>query len=221
MFQSKLLDALMLTLALLALPATATAQDDKWRLRVGGAWVDPGVNFTDVDSDGDRVAVGADGAIGFSLALERQFSRRLGIELGALFAEPDLTLAADLAGGSQVSGSGGIRFTAVTVGLNIHLTPDKAVDLYVGPLLVYTTYSDVGFRVEVDGQTLAADLSSNDDFAFGAQIGADIPFGDGPWSLNLAARYIDTSLGVTDDESVVSELEFDPLILSVGFGYRF
>ncbi len=221
MFQSKLLDALVLTLMLLALPAAANAQDDKWRLRVGGVWVEPDVDFTDVDSDGDRVAIGSKGAIGFSLALERQVSRRLGIELGALYAEPDLNVDAELAEGFQISASGSISFIAFTAGLNIHLTPDKAVDLYIGPLLVYTTYSDIRFRVQVDEHTLAADTSSNDNFALGAQIGADIPFGDGPWSLNLAARILDSSLGVTDDESVVSELNFDPLILSAGFGYRF
>lgn len=221
MFRTTLLSTLLLTSALLAMPTSAAAQDDGWQLRIGGVWVDPDVNFSDVDSDGDRVEAGADSEIGFGLALERRFSPRLGIELGALYAEPDITLDADLAGGPQFSVSDGVSFTAITAGLNIHLTPDKSVDLYLGPLLAYVLYGDIGFRAQVAGQPLVEDFSSDDDFALGAQIGADIPFGDGPWSLNVAAMYLDTQLAVTDDEGEVTNLGFDPLILKVGFGYHF
>lgn len=219
MFRTSLICTLLLTAALIALPVDA--QDDSWQLRISGVWVDPDVSFSDVDSDGDGVDAGADSEIGFGLALERRFSSRLGLELGALYAAPDLTLDANLAGGPQFSVSDSVGFTAITAGLNIHLTPDKSVDLYVGPLLGYVFYGDVGFQIQVDGETFAADFTSDDDFALGAQIGADIPFGDGPWSLNLAARYLDTNLEVTDDEGEKTDLGFDPLILSVGFGYRF
>jgi outer membrane protein W len=221
MFQSKRLDILVLTLTLLVLPAIAGAEDDKWRLRIGAAWVDPDVDFTAVDSDGDRVAVSADGAIGLSLALERKFSRRLGVELGILFAEPDINIDAEFAEGSQVSVDGSVKFTAFTAGLNIHLIPNKAMDLYIGPLFVYTSYSDIHFAAQAGEHTVTADISSNDNFVLGAQIGADIPFGDGPWSLNLAARVVNSSLGFIDDQFIVSRLEFDPLLLSAGFGYRF
>ncbi len=219
MFRDALVCTSLLIVALLAHPVGA--QEDRWQFRFGGVWVDPDVSFSDVDSDGDRVNAGADSEIGFSLALERRFSPRLGLELGALHAAPALTLDADLASGPRFNVSDSVSFTAITAALNIHLTPDKAVDLYVGPLLGYAFFGDVGFQVQVAGQNLTADFSSDDDFALGAQIGADIPFGDGPWSLNLAARYLDASLEVTDDEGEKTDLGFDPLILSVGFGYRF
>ena len=219
MFRNSLFCTSLLTVALMAQPTVA--QEDGWQLRFGGVWIDPDVSFSDVDSDGDRVNAGADSEIGFGLALERRFSPRLGLELGALYAAPDLTLDANLANGARFNVVDSVSFTAITAGLNIHLTPDKAVDLYVGPLLGYALFGDVGFRVQAAGQTLTSDFSSADDFALGAQIGADIPFGDGPWSLNLAARYLDASLEVTDDEGEKTDLGFDPLVLSVGFGYRF
>ena len=219
MFRHTLLSTLVLALALLAQPADA--QDDRWQLRISGVWVDPDVDFSDVDSDGDRVRAGADGTIGLGLALERRFSPRLGFEVGALHAAPDVTLDADLAGGARFNVSDSVGFTAVTAGLNIHFTPDKAVDVYAGPLLAFVSFGDVGFRVQVAGQTLAEDFSTGDEFAFGAQIGADIGLGDGPWSLNLAARYLDVGLEVTDDGGETTDLGFDPLILSAGFGYRF
>ncbi len=220
MFRAQTFSSLILSMALLAPTAAAGAQDEGWHFRFGGVWVDPDVNFTDVDSDGDRVAVGASGEIGFSLALERRFNRRLGVELGVLWAEPDLNLDVEVAG-VPVRVSDVVGFTAITAGLNIHLTPDKPVDLYVAPLLVYTSYGDLRFVFQAGGQTLEASFRSDDDYAFGAQVGADVAFGESPWSLALAARYLDTSLSVVDEDGVFTELNFDPLILSVGFGYRF
>lgn len=212
--------SLFFTLVLLALPAIASAQDDGWQLRIGGVWVDPTANFLDLEIDGDRVEAGADGDFGFGLALERRFSSRLGLEIGALTAEPDLGLAATLAG-FQFSASDRVEFTAVTAGLNVHLTPGRAVDLYIGPLFAYVLYGDVSLNVQTPAGTLSQNFSSDDDFALGAQIGADFWFGESPWSLNLAAKYLDTSLEITDSDGEVTDLGFEPLILSVGFGYRF
>ncbi len=220
MFRNKLLSTLCLTSTLLAAPALGSAQDGNWQFRVSGVWVDPDIDFTD-ESDGDRIRAGSDSAIGLGLAFERRVSSRLGIEFGALTVEPDVTLDADFAGGPNLTASDGVSFTAITAGLNIHLTPDKAVDLYIGPLIGYILYGDVGFRAQLGGETLAQNFSADDDFALGAQIGADVAFGDGPWSLNLAAKILDTSLEVTNDEGDETSLGFDPLILSVGFGYRF
>ena len=109
-----------------------------------------------------------------------------------------------------------------SAGLNFHLTPDKPVDLYIGPMLAFATFSDVGFRVQVDGATASQDFATDDDFAFGAQIGADTSRSATPgWALNVTARYYDIDLGVTDDEGTTTNVGFDPIALSVGFGYRF
>lgn len=219
MFRGTLFCTSLLVLALM--PHRVDAEEDRWQLRIGGVWVDSDVNFSETDSDGGRVQAGADSEIGFGVAIERRLSSRLGLEVGALYAAPDLSLDADLANGLSFNVSDSVSFTAITAGLNIHLTPDKAIDVYVGPLLGYALFGDVGFQVQTGDQTLASDFSSENEFALGAQIGADISFGDGPWSLNLAAKYLDASLKVTDDEGEETDLGFDPLILRVGFGFRF
>ncbi len=214
------LTCLMLTLALIA-PA-AVAQDDPWQLRLGGIWIDPDTRLTTLDSDGNRSEVGSDGGIGLSLALERRFGRRLGVEVGALSADPDVDFSADLAGGSRVAVSESLGLTAITLGLNVHLTPDKAVDVYLGPFLAHVDYGDLRFVAQDSGGTVDVGVSSSDSFTVGAQIGADVPFGDGPWSLNLVGRFLDSSLDLTTgEERAVRQLDFDSLILGVGFGYRF
>ena len=217
MLRTSLLCCLTSTLALLAPGASANAQDDVWRLRFAGVMVEPDAHFTGLD-DG---VIGADGAVGFGLSLERRSSRRFGFELGALFAEPSVNLDAAV-GEGQLSASNRTDFTSISLGLNVHLTPDKVVDFYVGPYLAYVDYSSVRLPGQVSGQAVVVDVSSSDSFTVGAQIGADVAFGDSPWSLNLTARYLDSSLDVVAGEGgAVQQLDFDPLIVGVGFGFRF
>ena len=220
MFRNQIISSLILALALLAPTATAKAQDKGWQLRVGGVWVDPQVDFLD-NGDGNRIEAGSESGFGLSLGLERRFNPRVGVELGVLSAQPDVTLDANLAGGIQFDASDSVNVTAITAALNFHLTPDKKVDVYLGPLLAYATYSDLEYDIQAGGQTFSSRLTTDDDVAFGAQLGADVALGDGPWSLNLTARYLDIGLDVTDDEGEETDLDFHPLILGVGFGYRF
>lgn len=221
MFRVNLLPCLLLTLALTALSAPAGAQEDKWHLRFGGVWVEPDADLTRVNSDGTIVAVRADDAIGLGVALERQFNRRLGLELGALFAEPDI-IVGSFDGGPTLDATEGITFRAITLGLNFHLTPDKPVDLYAGPFLAHVTYGNLRFLAQDTSGSLFVGVSSSDDFTVGAQVGADVAFGDSAWSLNLVGRYLDSSLDVaTGAVFAVNQLEVDSLIFGVGVGFRF
>lgn len=211
---------LFLASILFALPASAAGPDAGWQLRFGGAWVEPDAGFFEVLDAIDRVEADVDSELGFALSIERRFTPRLGLELGAIFAEPDLGLAASLAG-FDFSASDSVSFTAITLALNLHLTPGKPVDLYLGPVLAQVTYGDVGLDVQTPGGRIVQDFESDDDFALGAQIGLDIALGKSPWSIALSAKYLDTGLELTDDDGETTDLGFDPLILGVGFGFRF
>ena len=58
------------------------------------------------------------------------------------------------------------------------------------------------------------------DTGWGVILGIDLPLGSSNWLLQSNLRYIDTSLtGSTSDGRFDSD--FDPLIFSIGFGYRF
>lgn len=201
-----------------ALPTAATAQEDRWQLRFGAAWVQPDVVAENVDDVLD--AVNGD-TVGVHLALERRFGRRFGVELGASRANTDFRFESRLLNEVTFRSTAELDFTAYTAGLNVHLTPDRVVDLYLGPMLVYSDYGDADITVSSFNREIQGRLSSSDDFAFGVQLGADIGFGDGPWSLNVAAQYIDTRLDLTNPDTSVSQLKFDPLLVNVGFGFRF
>ncbi len=222
MFRIDPLPCLMLILALTAPLATAGADDDKWRLRFGGVWVEPDPDFAEVDESGNRVEVGAGDAIGFGLAFERRFGRRLGVELGAMQAEPDILIGTGFSGGPHIDTTQGVDFRAITLALNVHLTPGKAVDLYAGPLLAHVEYGNLRLIFQDAAETVEVEVSSSDHFTFGAQLGADVPFGDSAWSLNLVGRYLDSSLDVaTGEQRVVQQLDVGSLIVGVGVGFRF
>ncbi len=213
--------ALVLALMFLALPAAA--DDEGWQLRFGGVWVDPDLSVDEVQNDGSRVRAEADSQLGLRLALEYRFSPRLGVEFGALWAEPDVEVTIDgvVFCLCRLEASDSLRFTSLTAGLNVHLTPEGPVDFYVGPLIAWVLYGDLGFRFSVGGLTDTVAFSSSDELAWGVQAGVDVPFGDGPWALNLAAQYLDTTLGVrAEDDGARSEIGFDPLVFSLGFSYR-
>ncbi len=104
-----------LVLTLAATAATAGAQENGWHLRLGGVWLEPDAEIAEDDGAGNSVEVGAGDGIGLSLALERRFNRRLGLELGALSADPEIDFNASLAGGSQVAVSEDLGFDSITL----------------------------------------------------------------------------------------------------------
>lgn len=206
----------LLLLMLLFLAVVPAGAEEGWLLRFGGAWVQP--NF-DLDDDDGGLQVDDEDSLGLQLSLERKFSRRLGVELGVTRAESEFGFEAEILSALNFRSDTEVDFTSLTAGLNVHLTPDGPVDLYLGPLVAYTDFGDVDFINALGDQVQSGTVEGADSFAFGAQLGADIRFGESPWSLNLAARYIDTDLEIEDNEG--SDLQFDPLIVNFGFGYRF
>ena len=224
MLRFRLFPCLMLIVTFAATAATAYAQDDdRWHLRFGGVWVDRDARLSAAGGEGSGVEVGTDGAIGFALALERRLTRRLGLELGALIADPDVELDTSRGVGASRLGIGeGVDLRSITLGLNVHLTPDQAVDLYAGPLLAHVDYGNLRFAGQAGEETFDIGVSGSDSFTIGAQIGADIPLGGSRWSVNLLARYLDSSLDVVSgEEREVRQLNYDPLILGAGVGLRF
>ncbi len=210
--------ALLLTLILLA-AVPVHAADEGWLLRFGGAWVQPDIGLDDDDSGALRID--EDDAIGLQLSLERQFSRRLGVELGVTRASSDFSIESVVLPGFEFRNEAEVDFTAFSAGLNVHLTPDGPIDLYVGPLAVYTDFDDLDFTTSVNNMTQSGTVGGSGELALGVQVGADFRFGDGPWALNVAARYVDTDLELGDGADSGNELSFDPLMFNVGFGYRF
>jgi outer membrane protein W len=219
---------MIVALCAVALGWTSAAIADvekTWIVRVGALWVDTDLDFRQAD-DGASVRLTGDAGFGFSLVGEYRVNDRLGVELGAQWSENDLELqlGGDMFCGSTfctVTASDSVRPLTLSLGLDAHLTPERRADLYIGPMLAYVLYTDPTFSV-LDG-TLR--VSIDDELAWGAVVGLDVPFGDRGWHFSSSVRYLEAEADATarDDEGEAgaASLDFDPLTVAVGFGYRF
>lgn len=117
---------------------------------------------------------------------------------------------------------GSVKHLPPTLTLQYHFNPEGSVRPYAGIGLNYTRFSGV----KLDAGTvlggsvpLKVDRSS---VGWAAQIGVDIQLAP-QWFLNLDAKYvkIDTDISVKGAGIPVTRLDIDPVLLSVGLGYRF
>lgn len=200
-------------------PTAAFANDSPWQIRFAAVSMNTSSGTVNVpDEDDELYTYDGSNEIGFAIDVEYRASRRLGIDFGMISATP----AFDVTVGEEplsLTASADIRATPIYAALNIHLTPDSRFDLYVGPVLAYVVYE--GFDLVVE-PGLSESFTVENDFAFGAVVGLDVALGDGGWSLNTAFRYLDSTLEARPvDETDVGTVDMDPMIFSIGVGYRF
>ena len=225
---------------LLAAAASAAAPEEGWRLRVNGYWLDANEGRISPLNTEYRSRVENAAALGGGIAGEYRFGPRLGVELGLLGgADNDYTVIFDE---GLLAANDTLAFSAACAGLNVHLTPGKKVDFYAGPLVAYVTYSDMSLGVApaaVGSPALLAPLSVNLDseLALGASLGVDVQIKQSDWLFNVGMKYLAASPDTTLDlRGVVfcqpevlcidagphrGRAAMDPLMVGVGFGYRF
>jgi outer membrane protein W len=215
LFPSPWLALLIVALAAVAIAgSTCAAEDDtSWRVGLEFALVDPSGDFSTTSDNGNAVRASYDTGLGAGARGEYRFSDQYGVELSAIGAG-----SVELSSGTTGSY---VRVSAVAplmVGFNFHLTPDRPVDFYVGPMLGLVRYSDVEFYAGFG--EVSTTVSVEDDFAWGAIAGLEIPIGSRGWQVQGSLRYIETD--IRDSGGPISiDTEFDPLIVSIGVGYRF
>lgn len=210
--------ALLVTFFGLALPQTAVAESHSgWRLRFYAASINLDNN---VGGLGPGRGGGYDLDIGMGLGVnaEYRFSRRLGVDLGLLAgAGVDVGVRTVQIGGETWLTHDTVAFSPLTAGLDVHLTPDHRVDLYLCPLVAVVRYGGLVVRTGTGGVTTAVDI--DDDFAVGAALGLAVPFGQRRWSFNASLTYLDSRLNGTG-QGVRLDLDYDATIFGLGFGYR-
>jgi outer membrane protein W len=227
------ISALLLLVTLIALttslPVSAAVRREPIHLRVFALWVDPSLDF--YRQTGDEVLTAdADAAWGLGLSGEYQFTDRVGIELAAFRATPDLNLhntvsELDL----TVHTSDGLAMTPISLGVAVHLLPKSRFDMYITPFIAHISYSDLDFylneTVVIDGQEVVLQDSIRvtvaDDIAYGGVVGLDIPFSARPWAVTLSLRSMSTDLDITDPEGAREKLDFDTAAVTVGLRYTF
>ncbi len=217
-------------LAGLLLPATASAAapEQGWRLRVNGYWLGVSEGRVSPSNTGYRSRVENASAAGGGVSGEYRFGPRLGIEVGLLGgADNDYTVTFD---GGLLAATDTLAFDAACVGLNVHLTPGKKADLYAGPFLAYLTYSDMSLGVAPappgsPGLLVPLSVSLGDEMALGANVGVDVQIKQSHWLFNVDLKYLaanpDTTLEGMRAVPFRDRAAIDPLMVGVGFGYRF
>jgi len=153
---------------------------------------------------------------------------RLGLEFGLLGgADSDYTVAFD-AGAIAVNNT--MAFDAACAGLNIHLTPESKADLYAGPFVAYVSYSDIFVGVAggppwSPGVPGSVAVNFDNEITLGAGIGVDVPISQSHWIFNAAVKYLaaspDTTLNWIGVGNQLESTTVDPLMVGLGFGYRF
>jgi hypothetical protein len=80
----------------------------------------------------------------------------------------------------------------------------------VAPTFSLVRYLDI--ETATGGRSAGASVGTDSDAALGVALGLDVPFGRGRWALSTGLRYMETRTGGTD---------LDPVIVTLGFAYRF
>ena len=153
----------------------------------------------------------ADDAMGYGLGYEYRHSKLLsfGASLSYWKHEIHVTMT-DEDGATLYDGKhGDWSWMPLLLDANFHVLGGEAVDLYLGPTVGYTMFGDF----EEDGDSFA----SNDQFTYGLNVGLDVALGEN-WAFSGGLRYLQFDGEV---EGYDYKLPIDPLIVTVGVGYKF
>ncbi len=206
---------------MLAVPASAGGPG--WHIRVFAAGIDPNLDETVPSENPDEVRIQGESDLGFGASLEYQFNDRLGLELGAIWASPDVELSADVPGYGHVSLSDAMSTRIITLDLDVHLTPNsRAFDVYLGAGIASVDFDDLDFT-DPEGDSL--NISTDGEITWSVQAGVDIALGsESRWAAFGGLRYIDCDIELANvdlDDGNKATLPYDIFSFSVGIAYRF
>lgn len=221
----KRITTICLTLAILvAVSGMAAASDASWIVR--GSYV---VTWPSTDSYQTESVIGdnpilnefsLDSGQGFGFDLEYKMNPKLGLALMAIFTDIEGTFVAGLEPGEEselVTDNNTVDTYTVNFGANYHFTPDSVVDFYLGAFVGWWSYDSIKFRLPIQDEEIKIDF--DDQFSYGLNAGIDIPFGsESGWMFTAALKYLVSDL---KESGGPREIAIDPLIGSIGIGYRF
>ncbi len=188
--------------SLVAAPAMAFEAGD-WLVRVGITNVDP-------KSDNHPV-VTADAGAALNLNATYLMTDNWAVDiLAAIPFNHDIEL---VDGGARV---GETDQLPPTVSLQYYFTPDSRFKPYIGVGVNYTTF----FSEDTTGALEGVDLDLDDSWGLAAQLGFDYMINDN-WFATLDARWMDIDTEARLDGASIGDVEIDPFVYGLSFGYRF
>jgi outer membrane protein len=218
-FRTHALVTTLLAVATALVTPSASAGDVErpWQLRLAFVTMDSDANLAEVSDSNGGIMINTGIGGGVSVDMEYRASRRLGLDFGVLAATPSIGTQVEI-GWSGVSVSSGITVAPITIGLNVHVTPDSRLDVYLGPLVAYVAYNSFDLNI---GPGINESFSTGNDISFGINLGVDVFLGKGRWSVNATFKYIDSTLEAAPSDGDPGTIDFDPMIFGFGVGFRF
>ena len=210
----------VMTLATGAATGASAQTANDWQVARKGDWIVTG-RITDVSSGADDsifTSAGAD--TGLNVDVGNDVMPTLGF---TYFLTDNISVEAILgATQHEIRAQGGATDVAVhetwvlppVVTLQYRPAPEARVSPYVGAGINYMLFFDGkdqnGFTVDLE-----------DGFGYALQAGADIAV-TGPWTLNIDVKkvWFDTEATINGG-ALTSDVNLDPLVVSVGFGRKF
>jgi outer membrane protein len=210
----------VMTLATGAATGASAQTANDWQVARKGDWIVTG-RITDVSS-------GADDSIFTSAGVDTGLNVDVGNStmptLGFTYFLTDNISVEAILGATQheIRAQGGATDVAVhetwvlppVVTLQYRPMPEARVSPYVGAGLDYMLFFEGrdknGFTVDLE-----------DGFGYALQAGADVAI-TGPWTLNVDVKkvWFDTTATINGG-ALTSDVNLDPLVVSVGFGRKF
>lgn len=214
----------LILVAFIAVSSMATAADPSWIVRGSYVKTWPSTDSCQTESViGDNPLLNElslDSGQGFGFDLEYKMSPKLGIVLLGVFTDMEGTFVAGLEPGEEsdlVTDNNTVDVYTVNFGANYHFTPESRVDFYAGAYLGWFSYDSIKFRPPNQDEEIKIDL--DDQFSYGLNAGIDVSFGsNSPWLFTVAAKYLISDL---KESGGPREIAIDPIIGSIGIGYRF
>ncbi len=202
-------------LTLFAAGEAFAGDETGWRLKLSGI------------SAQSTAAGSLDSSLGGGLGIEYRASRRLGVELSVASVEMDDEEGLQFFGTEILVIASTVQVTPLLAQLNVHLTPDRRADFYLGPVVGRMQYGDlrVEIRSDLAGEYLLSEpVATKDGYAWGAHVGLDVPVGAHGAFFTAGAMYLQAeveTVGERDETEGDGHVDLDPLLVRAGFGYRF
>lgn len=201
MYLSKIVIALALTLICYS-PNAAAMEKGDWQVRLGVHMVEP-------KSDNNAI-VEVDGATSVTFDITYRLNSNWAVELlAALPFTHDIALV----GGATV---GETDQLPPTISMQYHFMPNGRVHPYVGAGVNWTMF----FKEDLFGPLAGSKLVLDDSIGLAGQFGVDFDL-QGPWFVNVVARYIQISTDAEIDGVSIGDVELDPWAFSLSMGRRF
>ncbi len=199
-----------------------------WTLRFGLVAVGNSGD-TAVTTDPGGVDVDINGGGGLFVSFERRMTPLLGLEMGLLGTGSDMNISTSAGSKHHWDNEAdSLAMGSLTIGLNFHFVDSESIDFYAGPLLAFNHYAGVSAHCSDDcwdkhDDWTTSTTRSDSEVTWGAKAGVDFLLGQKRrWSVGGSLTYMDATYNFEQISAPgKTAIDLDPVMLSVGVGFRF